>query len=65
VYANCVAHPNKGLVNALHHLIANKGKHEEHKAGGPPGSHGHGHSTGVEHGKSGQAPGHSGGHSKN
>ena len=24
VYANCVAHPNEGLVNALEHLVANR-----------------------------------------
>jgi hypothetical protein len=53
VYANCLAHPNSGLVNALKHLIANKAKHDARKIGD------------KSHGASADAPGHakpSGGH---
>jgi hypothetical protein len=46
VYANCVAHPNSGLVNALNRLISNKAKHDARKTGD------------NSHGKSADAPGH-------
>ena len=65
MYANCVAHPNAGLVNALHHLIANRAKHLSHEAAKhQPGSQGNGHSADAVHGKSGQPHGHGNGHSK-
>jgi hypothetical protein len=66
VYANCVAHPTPGLVNALHHLIANLAKHQAHESGKHEGTHGHGRSDKGVHGKSGSAPGHTknGGHGK-
>jgi hypothetical protein len=46
VYANCQAHPNSGLVNALNRLISNKAWHDARKIGD------------NSHGKSADAPGH-------
>jgi hypothetical protein len=63
VYANCLAHPNTGLVNALNHLIANKAKHDARKVGekthgNSADAHGHTKSTGGGHGSvNGHAPG--------
>jgi hypothetical protein len=46
VYANCLAHPNSGLVNALNRLISNKARNDARKIGD------------NSHGKSVDAPGH-------